>query len=342
LTFDRYLSIAVALVVSCGGAIAFTPLAGALGRRVGLVDRPRPGELQSRATPRSGGYGLIAAYLLAVMVSLALIPRDPGEMARLFGLIVGILLVLPIALVDDARRLGPLPQLVGQIGLTLVAMSFGIMITSVANPFGGLIALPLAVAVPFTVFWIVGMINTLNLIDTMDGLAAGVTAIAALVLFARSISLGQYTISLLPLALAGVCLGFLRFNFEPARIFMGTSGSTFLGFTLAVLALIGGAKIATAAFVLGLPILDFALVILQRSLRGRSPMAGGDGVHLTHRLAARGLSIRRITIGIYAICAIGGTLAMTLNGIQKLWLVAIVAALIAVFAVRMAVTRPAE
>lgn len=342
MTLDRYLSIAVALVVSCGGAIAFTPLAGALGRRVGLVDRPRSGELQSRATPRSGGYGLIAAYLLAVMVSLALIPRDPGEMARLFGLIVGILLVLPIAFVDDARRLGPLPQLVGQIGLTLVAMSFGIMITSVANPFGGLIVLPLSVAVPFTVFWIVGMINTLNLIDTMDGLAAGVTAIAALVLFARSISLGQYTISLLPLALAGVCLGFLRFNFEPARIFMGTSGSTFLGFTLAVLALIGGAKIATAAFVLGLPILDFALVILQRSLRGRSPMAGGDGAHLTHRLVARGLSIRRITIGIYAICGVGGMLAMTLNGIQKLWLIAIVAALIAAFAVRLAVTRPAE
>src|SRR5437868_1652638 len=163
-------------------------------------------------------------------------------------------------------------------------MAFGQVIDTVASPFGGLIVLPIFVAVPFTVFWIVGMINTLNWIDTMDGLAAGVTAIAALVLFARSLLLGQYTISLLPLALAGVCLGFLRYNFAPARVIMGTSGSTFLGFALATLALIGGAKIATAAFVLGLPILDVGVVILYRGLRRRSPFIGGDDVHLTHRL----------------------------------------------------------
>ena len=155
-------------------------------------------------------------------------------------------------------------------------MAFGLIITTVANSFGGLVVFPIVVAVPFTLLWIVGMINTLNLIDTMDGLAAGVTAIAGLVLFARSVSLGQYTISLLPLALAGVCIGFLRYNFNPTGIIMGTSGSTFLGFALATLALIGGAKIATAAFVLGLPIVDVAMVIIQRSVWHRSPLAGGD------------------------------------------------------------------
>jgi UDP-GlcNAc:undecaprenyl-phosphate GlcNAc-1-phosphate transferase len=319
----------IAFAVSGGGAMLLTPLVGALGRRFGLVDRPRPGELQQRDTPRSGGYGMLAAYLLAVAVSLPLMPRSPDELTRIAGLVAGALLVLPIALVDDFRRLGPLPQLVGQIGLAVVAMAFGLTITTVANPLGGQIVLPLALAIPFTLFWVVGMINTMNLIDTMDGLAAGVTAIAGLVLFVRSLSLGQYTISLLPLALAGVCLGFLRFNFNPARIFMGTSGSTFLGFTLAILALIGGAKIATAAFVLGLPIIDVAMVIVQRSLRHRSPLAGGDAAHLPHRLIRHGLSARRITLLIYGICAIGGGLAMALNGLEKLWVMAI-ASLVAV------------
>lgn len=339
---DRLIPFVVTLLVSCGGTILLTPLAAAVGRRVGLVDKPRPGELAKRPTPRSGGYGLIAAFLVSVAATLAIEPRDPLELARLLGLIVGVLFVLPIAIFDDARRLGPFAQLAGQIGLAVLVMAFGLTINSIANPFGGLVVLPAIVAIPFTLFWVVGMVNTLNWVDTMDGLAAGVTAIAALVLFVRSVSLGQYTIAVLPLALAGVCLGFLRYNFEPARIFMGTSGSTFLGFTLAVLAVIGGAKIATAAFVLGLPILDVGMVILYRSLRGRSPFVGGDDAHLSHRLVARGFSIRRITLTIYAVCAIGGGLAMTLNGVQKLWILAISGAVAVVLAVRLASARPAD
>ena len=336
------LVLALAVAVSLLSSTVLIPLAGRLGERFGLVDRPRPGELQSRITPRSGGYGLLAAFLVTVALTAPLLPRTPDELLRIVGLVVGILLVVPIAAVDDFKRLGPLPQLVGQIGLAIVAMAFGLTVSSIANPFGGLIVLPLAVALPFTVFWVVGMINTLNFIDTMDGLAAGVTAIAAIVLFVRSLSLGQISISLLPLALAGVCVAFLRFNFDPARIFMGTSGSTFLGFTLAVLAIIGGAKIATAAFVLGLPIVDVALVIVQRSARRRSPLVGGDDTHLPHKLVRRGLSTRRITLLIYSVCAAGGTLAMTLNGVQKLGVLAVVAAIAALLAVRFATLRPAE
>ena len=332
----------VALVVSTIGVLLLTPAAGWAGRRAGLVDRPRPGELQRDATPRSGGYGMLAAFLIASFACLPLVQHSGDELTRVIGLIAGIFLVLPIALIDDLKRLGPLPQLIGQISLAVVAMAFGLIIRNVANPFGGLIALPLIIAVPFTLVWVVGMINTLNFIDTMDGLAAGVTAIAGIVLFARSVSLGQYTISLLPLALAGVCLGFLRYNFNPARIFMGTSGSTFLGFTLAILALIGGAKIATAAFVLGLPIIDVALVIVQRSAKRRSPFVGGDSAHLPHRLVRRGLSTRRIALLIYAVCAAGGTLAMTLNGVEKLSVMVIVGAAAVVIALRFVIARPAS
>lgn len=333
---------AIALVVSYVGALALTPVAKRLGTSAGLIDRPRPGELQKVPIARSGGYALIGAFLLAVAVSLALVPRDSAELTRIAGLIVGILLVIPIAVVDDARRLGPIPQLVGQVGLAVIAIVFGLSISTIANPIGDMIVLPLILSIPLTIVWVVGMINTLNLIDTMDGLAAGVTAIAGLVLFVRSVSLGQYTISLLPLALVGVCVGFLRFNFNPARIIMGTSGSMFLGFTLAILALIGGAKIATAAFVLGLPIVDVGMVIVQRSLRRRSPLSGGDSAHLPHRLSRRGLSTRQIALVVYSISAGGGALAMALNGIEKLWVAAIVAAIALVLAFRLASLRSAE
>lgn len=329
----------VSLIASAGATVVLTPIAGALGRRFGLVDRPRPGELQTVQTPRSGGYALVAAFLIAVAVSVSLVPYAAAEQTRLLGLIVGIILVLPIAVIDDLKRLGPFPQLLGQIGLAVVAMAFGLIISDVASPFGGVIVLPLVIAIPFTLFWVVGMINTLNFIDTMDGLAAGVAAIAALVLFARSVSLGQYTVSLLPLALAGACLAFLRYNFNPARIFMGTSGSMFLGFTLAVLALIGGAKIATAAFVLGLPIIDVAQVIVQRSAGGRSPFIGSDMAHIPHRLVARGLSARRIALLTYSVCAAGGMLAMALNGVQKLLVMAVVGVIVVGLVWRNATTR---
>lgn len=329
----------VALLVSVLGVLLLTPVAGWAGRRIGLVDQPRSGELQRTAIPRSGGYALLTAFLIASAASLPLVQHSGDELTRVTGLIVGIVLVLPIAIIDDLKRLGPMPQLVGQIGLAFVAMSFGLIIRSVANPFGGLIVLPLVVGIPFTLIWVVGMINTLNFVDTMDGLAAGVTAIAGIVLFARCVSLGQYTISLLPLALAGVCIGFLRYNFTPARIFMGTSGSTFLGFTLAILALIGGAKIATAAFVLGLPIIDVALVIVQRSAKRRSPFVGGDSAHLPHRLVQRGFSAKRIALLIYAVCAAGGTLAMTLNGVEKLSIMVVVGAVAVVIALRFVTTR---
>lgn len=324
LYLSHWYSFAIAFGVGLIGAIVLTPLAGRLGQRLGMIDKPRPGELQRVPMARTGGYALLGAFLVAIAVSLWLTPRSPAELTRILGLVAGVILILPLAYLDDRRRLGPAPQLVGQIAIAFVAMAFGLIIVDVANPFGGMIALPIIIALPFTLFWFVAMVNTLNVVDTMDGLAAGITAIAALVLFARSVSLGQDTVAVLPIALAGVCVGFLRYNFNPARIIMGTSGSMFLGFTLAALALIGGAKIATAAFVLGLPILDFALVIVQRSANRRSPFAGGDDAHLPHRLFRRGLSTRRITLLIYAVCAAGGTLAMTLNGVQKLGVILIV------------------
>ncbi|NIN69517.1 MAG: undecaprenyl/decaprenyl-phosphate alpha-N-acetylglucosaminyl 1-phosphate transferase, partial [Anaerolineae bacterium] len=148
--------------------------------------------------------------------------------------------------------------------------------------------------------------------------AGGVTVIASLLLFAHSYRLGQYSIALLPLALAGCVLGFLPFNFYPARVFMGTSGSIFLGFALGTLAIIGGAKMATALLVLGIPILDVAWQIINRLRLGRSPFLGDRG-HLHHRLLDLGFSQRRVVLLFYLLCATFGALALILgSGLQKL------------------------
>jgi UDP-N-acetylmuramyl pentapeptide phosphotransferase/UDP-N-acetylglucosamine-1-phosphate transferase len=181
-----------------------------------------------------------------------------------------------------------------------------------------------------TVLWIVGMINAINLIDVMDGLAGGIALMAASVLFVRSLWFGQHTIAVLPLALAGATLGFLPHNSHPAKIFMGTSGSVLLGYWLATMSVIGGAKVGTAFVVLGVPILNTAWVIGRRMLAGRSPFQGGDSELLPQRLHALGFSQRQAVLLLYLICATFGLLTLTLHAplegpyltppMTKLWL----------------------
>jgi UDP-GlcNAc:undecaprenyl-phosphate GlcNAc-1-phosphate transferase len=315
--------LAIVFVVTLATSLLLTPLARGVGVRLGLVDHPRPGELQRWPRSRTGGYGLITAFVLGLLVSLFLVPRsDTEEWYRLTGFVVGLLVVIVVAFFDDRLRIGPFPQLAGQVLAALLPVPFGLMVADVSNPLGQIVPLPLVVAVPFTVLWVVGMINTLNWLDTMDGLAGGVALIAALVLLARTIDLGQYSVAVLPLALVAACLGFLPFNFNPARVFMGTSGSMFLGYALAMLAIFGGAKLATAAMVLGLPILDTAFVIIQRLHAGRSPFHGGDDAHLTHKLFKRGWSVRRIVLTLYAACLALGLGALASSGHHKLWIFA--------------------
>ncbi len=321
--FDTEIAVVLALVmvplVAFGATYLLIRPANRLGRYLRIVDRPRQGELQVHTIPRTGGYAMFAGFLLASVVSLLLMPRFPTEYTRLLGVLLGALLILPIALLDDILRLGPLPQFVGQAVVASVPMVFGVLVDSVANPFGGVALLPDVVIFPITFLWFMGMINTVNFIDTMDGVAAGVAGIAGVILAVRSIQLEQYSIAVLVLAMAGACAGFLPHNLHPARVFMGTSGSMFLGFALAALAILGGAKIATTTMVLAVPILDTALVILQRALRGRSPFQGGDGAHLPHRLLALGLSQRMIVYLIYIVCAALGMLSLALSAAQKLY-----------------------
>ncbi|MBI4320093.1 MAG: undecaprenyl/decaprenyl-phosphate alpha-N-acetylglucosaminyl 1-phosphate transferase [Chloroflexi bacterium] len=314
-----YLFFAIIFLIGLASSFMLVPLARRFGFRYGFVDHPRPGEVQSTPVARTGGYAIFAAFLAATMVSLVLFDRFPAEYPRIVGLLLGGVLVLPIAFVDDLKRLGPLPQLVGQIVIAAIPIAFGILLDNVANPFGGIILLPYYLALPLTLFWFVGMINTLNFLDTMDGLAGGITGIAAVIIFLRAVDLGQNSIAVLALALAAACFGFLPYNLHPARVFMGTSGSMFLGYALAILGIIGGAKVATILMVLSIPILDTALVIARRTFSGRSPFKGGDAAHLPHRMLAIGLPQSTIAFLLYALCLILGYFALALSPVHKLY-----------------------
>ena len=306
-------------VAVLGGLATYVLVGQAIhrGRVLGFVDEPRPGEVQVRPVPRTGGYAILAALWLAVALAVfarpSNFPSKPDDDWKLIGVLLGSLAILPLSWLDDRKRLGPFPQLIGQLCIAAIPVMFGLRMGSIASPFGAAFDLPLWVDVPLTMLWVVGMINAINLIDVMDGLAAGIVAMAAMVLFTRSLWFDQYTIAVLPLALAGCMIGYLPHNFHPAKIFLGTSGSVLLGYWLATISVIGGAKVGTAFVVRGIPILDTAWVIGRRLLARRSPFKGGDAEHLPHRIHALGLTQVQTVLVLYLICAAFGWLSLTLH-----------------------------
>lgn len=298
-------------------ALVLTPLTIRLARRLNWLDQPSPRRTHQIPTPRLGGIPLAVAFVAGVALTFSFPRIDNNELLRVVGLCVGVLIVAAVGLIDDVRELKPLPLFAMQFGVAAIAVLSGVVVTQVSSPLdGSTIHLPLWLGVIFTVLWIVGMMNTVNFLDGLDGLVGGVTVIASVILFLHNFKLTQYSISLLPLALIGATLGFLIFNFPPAKIFLG-SGAYVLGFALAVLAIIGGAKVATALLALAIPILDVAWQILQRVRAGRLPFSGDRG-HLHHRLYDSGLSMRAIVLVYYLLTAAFGALALILpSGIPK-------------------------
>jgi UDP-GlcNAc:undecaprenyl-phosphate GlcNAc-1-phosphate transferase len=245
----------------------------------------------------------------------------PSEVA---ALLLGGAVAAGLGAIDDLFDLRARLQLIGQIGLALFAVALGVTIDFIANPLGGPpIRFSGPIAAGLTVFWIVGMINSINWIDGLDGLSSGVALIAAVTLGIISLTTqvnqsGQPLIAVLCFALAGALLGFLRWNFNPASIFTGTSGVQFVGFTLAVLAILGVAKVAVALLVLGVPIIDTFWIIVRRVSQGRSPFSP-DRTHIHHRLLDLGLSHRQTVLAIYGICLGLAVLSMLLSGVTQLY-----------------------
>ena len=236
----------------------------------------------------------------------------------MLGVLGGSVFVCLGGLADDRWQFKSGPQFAVQLGGALIALAATIWIQQVTFPGQPAAStLPWLVTVPLTVAWIMGMMNTVNFLDGLDGLAAGVGAIAAILFAIHSFRLGQKEIALYPLALAGSCLGFLCFNFHPARVFLGSAGTMTLGYALATLSILAPARVATALLVMAVPIADTAFQIYDRWRRGRSPMQGDRG-HLHFRLLDLGLSERQIVVGYWAFCALFGVLALFLPSIYKL------------------------
>ncbi|MGC8634326.1 MAG: glycosyltransferase family 4 protein [Candidatus Limnocylindrales bacterium] len=323
------LPLAVAgLVLASLVAFFLTPLAARFATAVGAIDRPGERRVHHAATPRGGGLAVAAAFLavgLAVLwyerqedvVSLSYRPQA-AQVAALFA---GAAVAAVLGFVDDRFDLRARWQFLGQLVLAAIALASGMRIGFINNPLGGeTITFGVVTGIVLTVFWIVGMINSINFIDGLDGLSSGIAMIAALTLggISFTVTQNQPVVAVLCFTLAGALAGFLPWNFHPAHIFIGTTGVFVIGYTLAVLSLLGTAKVAVALLVLGVPIIDTFWIIVRRLAEGSSPFAPDRG-HFHHRLLDLGLGHRQAVLLIYAICAVLAILSFRLSGTGQMY-----------------------
>jgi UDP-GlcNAc:undecaprenyl-phosphate GlcNAc-1-phosphate transferase len=292
-------------------AICLTPVVKHIALRTGAVDRPNRRKIHLGVMPRLGGLAIIVSFWAAVFLTQRM---NPG----LWGFFAGSMLILAVGLWDDTVGVKPRIKLVFQVLAACCVMAGGIRVDFVTNIFFGDVLALGWLSYPMTLIWIVGMTNAVNLVDGLDGLAAGVSAVAALTIGIIAWMEGMQATGMLSLILAMSALGFLKYNFHPARIFMGDTGSLFLGYALSVLAVIGLTKTATVislflpVVVLGIPILDTAHAIVRRYL-SHKPIFSADRDHLHHRLMAAGLSHRNAVLAIYGVSALLGASAVWIS-----------------------------
>ncbi len=317
-------------------ALVTTPFVKSLARKWGVLAMPGGRRQHLLPVPKLGGIPVMAAYVVGIALIYWFVPPSGDDAMRLQGVILGSLIVFIGGLIDDFRELSPWMQFAIQFAGAAVAISHTIFIEVFTNPIDGQpvwIESRLLVVL-ITLMWMVGIINTVNWLDGLDGLAAGVGTIAALLFAWHSLRLGQEAVAAFPLALAGALLGFLPFNFTPARIFLGTAGAYILGYNLATLSILSPAKIATALLVLSVPILDGIWRVVDRMRHRRSPFYGDRG-HLHFRLADEGVPKQLIVLGYYAFSLMFGLVAIFAPGLFKLALLLLLGALVLSLLIRL-------
>ena len=284
-----------------------TPFVKKLAYKVNALDKPEDRKVHTQMMPRLGGLAICLGFWLAVLLT--------QEMTReLYGLLAGGLLITLVGIVDDIKGVSPRMKLLIQILAASLVMMAGVRVDFVTHPFEQVIYLQY-LSYPLTLLWIIGITNAVNLIDGLDGLAAGVSAIAAITLGVVAFLETSQAAAMLAFILAASVLGFLRYNFHPAQIFMGDTGSLFLGFNLSVIAIIGLTKSATIisvllpVVILGIPIADTLFAIVRRYYHGK-PIFSADKEHLHHRLLNLGLTHQKTVLSIYAVSAVLGLSAV--------------------------------
>jgi len=307
--------VAAALVAALLIAFITTPVVKSLAERVGAVDVPKDNRrMHDHPIPRMGGLAIFLGFLLSTLVFVPL-------SQSLRGMLLGAILIVILGIFDDIYALPALPKLLVQIVAALIAVLHGNVIEVVSNPnlFSDNPYWVLgAWSVPVTVIWIVAITNAVNLIDGLDGLAVGVAAISSLTMLVIAMLVSENVVALTMAALAGGCIGFMPYNQNPAKIFMGDTGSTFLGFVLATVSIQGLFKFYTIIsfavpfLMLGLPLFDTCFAILRRISKGQNPMSP-DRSHVHHRLIDMGFNQKQAVGILYVISAILGLSAVVLT-----------------------------
>lgn len=329
-----YLIVAVALA----GLIAFTttPAVRVLAYRIGAIDVPKDNRrMHKKPIPRIGGLAIFVGFVISTLVFCNITPE-------LIAIYVGGLILVVVGIIDDIFRINAWIKLAAQLGVAFIAVSQGVVVEYI-NFFGKYVHFGIF-SIPITVLWIVGLTNAINLIDGLDGLACGVSAICSLSLLIVMILKGEFAVALMTAAIVGACIGFLPFNSNPAIIFMGDTGALFLGYTMAVISISGVFKLHTVISfmiplsIFGLPICDTACAFIRRILHGKSPFTADRG-HLHHKLIDMGFNQKQSVRILYAVCAILGTSAIMFTEEHFSRAIIIIASGFAIFLINFLIVR---
>ena len=318
--------VAGALITAFLVALITTPIVKSLAQKWGAVDVPKDGRrMHDHPIPRMGGLAIFLGFLLSVILFIPFVQTD-GLGMQLQGMLLGAVIIVVLGILDDIYALPALPKLIVQIVAAVIAVCSGNVIETLSNPniFSNDLYWELGWrSIPVTVIWIVAVTNAVNLIDGLDGLACGVSTISSMTVLVIALTVAEPTVAVLMACLAGGCIGFLPYNTNPAKIFMGDTGSTFLGYVLAVVSIQGLFKYYTLiSFVvpflmMGLPIFDTCFAFIRRIAHGQSPMHA-DRSHIHHRLIDMGLNQKQAVAVLYVISAILGLSAVVLTTIGSL------------------------
>jgi UDP-GlcNAc:undecaprenyl-phosphate/decaprenyl-phosphate GlcNAc-1-phosphate transferase len=327
-----YLTMFICFVTS----ILITPLVKKLAFKIGATDKPNQRKVHEKIMPRLGGLAIYISFIVGLLV---LRPFDPFNPGLNTAILVGSIIIIITGVLDDMIELSAKIKLAGQVSAALVVVFWGgVQVSFVNLPFGGLVEFGI-LSIPLTILWIVGVTNAINLIDGLDGLAAGVSTIALLTISGMAMIMGDtYVVAMGTIVMAST-LGFLIYNFHPAKIFMGDTGALFLGYIISVLSLLGFKNVTLISFIipviiLGVPISDTFFAIIRR-LVNKKPLSAPDKSHLHHCLLRLGYTHRQTVLMIYAVAAFFGLVAVIFSQ-AKVWgsflVIAVLLLVIEVFA----------
>jgi len=298
-------------------SLVLTPLVRKFSLRFRILDEPEVRKIHPDPVPTLGGVAIYVAFLLAIVVGGLWEGFAVINLRSILGIAIGGGVILSIGIYDDVKHSSVALKLLFQALAAAVLFSFGYTITSIANPFGGSIELSYF-SLPATMLWIMAFVNALNLIDGIDGLATGIASIASVTFFLAGLNLGSPIASLFALSMFGSSLGFLKHNFPPAKIFMGDTGSMFLGLALSAIAILGAGKsVAVIALLIpilavGVPLVDTFLAVFRRS-KARNGIFNADRSHIHHRLLDFGFSARQVVFILYISAILLGIVAVALS-----------------------------